>query len=144
MLLWTNTHTLFILGWIVIGSYIAGVAWRDKKFPSRLAGYGVLSVLISFLNPYFAGGVELPFYQFQFLQAQSAFKSSITEYMSPLDLASYTVNGKLTLFQPLLGFHLFLILSGCVFLNSLKRVQLHELVIWLLFGGLWLALTRSR
>ena len=133
-LLWTNTHTAFILGWIVIASYVIGVAWRDKKIWTPLTAYGLLSILISFASPYGFKGVELPFQQLQFLQAHRSFAGALAENRSPLELEGYLVNGRFALLQPLLGFHLFAVVSGAAFISSLRRIQLHQFIIFLLLG----------
>ena len=133
MLLWTNTHTLFLLGWVVIWAYVVGIAWRDRKVWTPLTLYAILSVAVSFINPYFLQGVGLPFYQYQFLQNASVFKGFIAEYVSPLDLDTYMVNGRFVFLQPLSGFHLFLLLSIVTFVRRLTRVQLHEVIIFGLF-----------
>ncbi len=130
MVLWTNTHTLFILGWIVVGSYAAGIAWRENKLWTPVTKYALLSIAVSFVNPYFAKGVWMPFYQFQFLQRYNVFKSVITEYVSPLNVSSYFYNGHFYLFQPLLGFHIFFVLSAVAFLRRLRRIALHDLLIY--------------
>src|SRR6267378_3774976 len=133
-LLWTNTHSAFILGWIVIASYVIGVAWRDKKIWTPLTAYGLLSILISFASPYGLKGVELPFQQLQFLQAHRSFAGALAENRSPLELEGYLVNGRFALLQPLLGFHLFAVVSGAAFISSLRRIQLHQFIIFLLLG----------
>jgi|GEM_PF-1134443 len=130
MVLWTNTHTLFILGWIVVGSYAVGMAWREKKLWTPVTKYALLSIAVSFVNPYFAKGVWMPFYQFQFLQRYNVFKSVITEYVSPLNVSSYFYNGHFYLFQPLLGFHIFFVLSAVSFLRRLRRITLQDLLIY--------------
>jgi len=133
MLLWTNTHSLFILGWIVIGCYVLGLIWRDRKLWTPLSKYALLSVLICFVNPYFINGAIYPFRQYQLLQGENVFKNTIAELASPLSFESYFFNGRFILVQPLLWFHIFLILSIVVFIKRLKRIQLHELLIYLFF-----------
>lgn len=139
MILWVNTHTSFILGWIVIGSAVAGLMLRDRLWWTPLTKYAILSILICIVNPYFLRGIELPFYQFQFLQSQNAFKAAISEYASPLNADSYMVHGKFLLLQPLFPFHLLLVISAIGFLRYLRRIQFHEIVIFGIF--LYLALT---
>ncbi len=133
MLLWTNTHSLFILGWIVIGCYVLGLIWRDRKYWTPLSKYALLSVLICFVNPYFIIGAAYPFRQYQLLHGENVFKNTIAELASPLSLEGYFFNGRFILVQPLLWFHIFLILSFLVFIKRLKRIQLHELLIYLFF-----------
>ncbi|MBI1804873.1 MAG: hypothetical protein HY033_13060 [Ignavibacteriae bacterium] len=133
MLLWTNSHTIFVLGWFVVGAYVVSITWRDRKIWTPLTVYAILSIAVSFINPYFAKGVGFPFSQYQLLQTLSVFKNTIAENGSPLSLDGYTVNGQFVLFQPLFAFHSFLLLSVVAFLRRLGRVQLHEVIIFGLF-----------
>jgi hypothetical protein len=133
MLLWTNTHSLFIIGWIVIGSYILGSIWKEKKLWTQITKYGLLSIGISLINPYFFSGIAYPFRQFQLLQSSNFFKNNINELISSLDMKGYFVNGELILIQPLFWFHIFLFLSVVIFIRRLKRIQLHEILIFLFF-----------
>jgi hypothetical protein len=142
MLIWVNTHSLFILGWIVIGSYVLGVSWRDRKVWTPLTMYALLSFAICFLNPYFFQGVAFPFRQLQLLHNDSIFKSGIAELTSPFSLDGYFYNGRFMLIQPILWFHLFFIVSVIIFFKRLKRIQLHELLLFLFFG--FLAVTAVR
>ncbi|HUL44073.1 MAG TPA: hypothetical protein VLY03_06920 [Bacteroidota bacterium] len=139
MVLWVNTHTSFILGWIVIASALAGLMLRERTWWTPLSKFAILSVVICLVNPYFLRGIGLPFYQFQFLQSANAFKSTISEYASPLSLDGYNVHGKFLLLQPLFPFHVLLVVSAVGFARNLRKVQFHELVIFGIF--LYLALT---
>lgn len=134
MLFWTNTHTLFILGWIVIACYWVGMIQREKSLHIPFTVYALVSLGISLVNPYFLNGVLLPFYQFQFLQVQSSFKSMIAEYKSSLDFGSYIINGRFVLFQPLFAFHLLFFISALAFLRQIKHERLHEILIFCLFS----------
>ena len=134
MLLWTNTNTLFLLGWLVIAAYVVSVALRDRKLWSSLIPYAILSIVASLVNPYFLRGVGMPFYQFKFLQYESVFKDVILEYASPFTLESYTVNGHFVLFQPLFAVHLFFILALVAFIRRLKHVGLHDVILFGIFA----------
>ena len=142
MLLWVNTHSLFILGWLAIGCYTVGLIWRDRIVWTPLMKYALLSFAVCFLNPYFIHGVAFPFRQFQLLHGANVFKSAIAELTFPLSLDSYFFNGRFIFIQPLLWFHIFLILSIIIFIKRMKRIQLHELLIFLFFG--YLACTAVR
>ncbi|MBI4811709.1 MAG: hypothetical protein HY800_09780 [Ignavibacteriales bacterium] len=142
MLIWTNTHTLFILGWIVLGCYLVGIAFRDRKIWTPLTKYAILSIIVSFLNPYFSKGVALPFVQFQLLQPHNVFKDAIAELTSPINLDSYFFNSRFVFLQPLMWFHAFLILSVISFIRRLKQIQLHDFLIYGLF--LYLAVSSVR
>jgi hypothetical protein len=142
MLLWTNSHSIFIMGWIIIACYLVGICWREKKLWTPLTPIAIVSIGISFLNPYFARGIALPFQQFAFLQTGNVFKESIAEYASPMQLDSYIVNGHFTLFQPLFPFHVFLVVAVIALLIRLRRIALHEIML-ILFSG-YLAITGIR
>ncbi|MGB2868062.1 MAG: hypothetical protein WBD36_06410, partial [Bacteroidota bacterium] len=133
MIAWTNTHTVFMLGWIAMASYWIGSIVEHRTIPKSLTKYAVASILASFLNPYFIKGIAIPFYQLGFLQTGNVFKSAIAEYASPLTLEGYVVNGQFTLFQPLFAFHLFLLLVVLVFVLNIRRWKIHEILILILF-----------
>lgn len=133
MVLWTNTHSIFIIGWIVIGSYIAGSIWKERRLWTPITQYGLLSIVISLVNPYFIKGVAYPFRQFQLLQGSNIFKNSIGELLSPLRFVSNSNSGTFVLLEPLFCFHIFLVISVIVFIVRLRRIQLHELLIFLFF-----------
>jgi hypothetical protein len=143
MVLWVNTHSLFILGWIVIGSYTLGMIWRDRKVWTPLTKYALISFVVCFLNPYFIYGVAYPFRQFQLLQGENVFKTGIAELANPFSLDGYFYNGRFMFIQPILWFHLFFIISIIVFVKRLKRMQLHELLLFLVFGFLVITAVRN-
>lgn len=142
MLLWVNTHSLFILGLVVIASYLLGAVYRERKIPLRLSLFAVLSLVVCFVNPYFIKGVSLPLQQFQLLQTHNVFKDAISELVSPLSTDSYFMNGRFVLIQPLIWFHLFLIVSVLSFVRRLRTIELQELLIFGFF--LYLASTAVR
>ena len=114
----------------------------EVKLWTPLTPIAVVSIGISFLNPYFARGVALPFQQFAFLQTGNLFKATIAEYATPMSLDGYVVNGHFTLLQPLFPFHLFLVVAIIAFLLRLRRIALHELMLVLISG--YLAMTGIR
>jgi len=142
MLIWTNTHTLFILGWIILGAYLIGIVFRERKIPMPFTIYALSGIAVSILNPYFFKGITLPFVQFQLLQPNNVFKNAIAELASPISFESYFFNGHFILFQPLMWFHLFLLLSVVSFIKRLRVIQLQEFIIFGLF--LYLAVSSVR
>ncbi|HTK82100.1 MAG TPA: hypothetical protein VL633_07390 [Bacteroidota bacterium] len=136
MLLWTNSHSLFVMGWLILGCFALGTCVRDQKFWTPLVPVTIVSVAVSFLNPYFLRGIALPFQQFGFLHGGNVFKETIGEYASPMNFDFYTANGHFTIFQPLLPFHLFFLLVCIAFLFRLKKITFHELLLFLFFGYL--------
>ncbi|MBA4311104.1 MAG: hypothetical protein C0417_00590 [Chlorobiaceae bacterium] len=131
MFVWVNTHSLFILGLIVIASYVVGITYRERKIPLKLLLFAVIALAACFINPYFIKGVLLPLQQFQLLQTHNVFKNAISELVTPLSIDSYFMNGRFVLMQPLIWFHLFLIVSVFSFIRRLRTIELQE---FLLFG----------
>ncbi|KXK55300.1 MAG: hypothetical protein IPM61_01255 [Chlorobi bacterium] len=115
MLLWVNTHALFILGWIVFFCYFVGDSLKNRKADVNLLKWSAIAVAACFINPYFyEGAVLLPLEQFGFLQSGNLYKDMIGEYMSPFSgftFAWYSLDGSFILFQPALFFHLFILLT---------------------------------
>jgi hypothetical protein len=87
-------------------------------------------------------GVLLPLQQFQLLQNHNVFKNAISELVSPLSTDSYFMNGRFVLIQPLIWFHLFLIVTVFSFVRRLRTIELQEFLIFGFF--LYLAATAVR
>ncbi len=137
MLLWVNTHPLFIIGWVVMVCFCVGIWWENKRILDKhLSKFIIASLLICFVNPYFHKGVFLPLEQYSFLQEGSGFKESISEYTSVFSaeaFKSYIVNGKLVLFQPIVFLHAFAILALALFVLQIKRQKLHNILLFAAF-----------
>jgi hypothetical protein len=110
-----------------------GSIWQERKLWTPVTKYGLLSMGMSFINPYFFKGVAYPFRQFQLLQGSNIFKYTISELLSPISLKMYSINGTFVLFQPLFWFQIFLAVSTIIFIMRLKRIKLNELLIFLFF-----------
>jgi hypothetical protein len=82
-LVWANCHSLFVLGWIAAGRFLAGHAIRWRRIDSRLFGWTLASVGACFVSPYGWRGVLLPFTQAAMLEEGNPFKRAIGEFVSP-------------------------------------------------------------
>jgi hypothetical protein len=132
MLLWTNTHGLFILGWFVIAAYNLSALVHERKFDRTLLGWSATAILASLLNPYFLKGIAFPFYLFTRLESSSVFKNVIIEFKSPWSVrataeAPFFPAGSLYLYY----FMTFASLAGL--LATAKKRRLHEFLIGLGF-----------
>ena len=83
MLFWVNMHGLFIIGFVIMISYIISGFVRDKKFDKDLLIWTGISFAVVFINPYFSEGVLFPFYLFTRLQKGNIFQLNILELQSP-------------------------------------------------------------
>jgi hypothetical protein len=139
IIVWVNTHPLFILGWVAIGCFAVADTWERKDLRSPILRVLALCIAVSLVNPYGIDGVLLPFQQFQFLQPTNIFKATIAEYQSPLFLSGYIVNGTFVLLQPQFAFHCFLLMSLITIAWTFRRRRPADLLLFLVF--LYIAVT---
>ena len=146
MIVWANTHSLYILGLVAIGCHGLGVLaaaivsrqWVQFRW---FAGAAILAGLACFITPYGWRGVQFPFDQFTQLDAGSVFKSTtqgIAEFLSPLSLQGYLSQGRLVLTKPFLFVQLALALVLLGHLRGARRTSIAEWVLLLLFGYVFL------
>ncbi len=132
---WVNLHGLFILGWVIIAAYFVSACIHKKVFDKTLLKWSVISVLVSFINPYLWRGVGFPFYLFTRLQGSSVFKSMITELNSPW--AIETMGSKsLFLTAPIHWYYLIAVASLLLIIITYKKRKLHEYLLWTAFAFL--------
>lgn len=140
MLLWVNVHALFILGLVILGTYIVAdviVALRRRKpIERRLLLVGGASLAACLVNPYHVHTLLLPFAQLGDIQAGSVFKSErigTAEFLSPFRLSSYVADdGRFALFIPYLYWQLYALLAILGMAFAATRARLVE---WVLFLG---------
>ncbi len=141
MLLWVNSHTLFVLGWGVLGCHVVGSIVERRGIDRRLLAYAAAAVVICLVNPYGLKGIWLPFQQLGFLQAGNPFKELIAEYASPFAAYSfdrYIINGRFVLLQPTFFFHLFVLLSVVGFVGKIvadRGRRLADILLFLFFAA---------
>jgi len=82
-LVWANMHSLFVLGWLVMGIFLIG-GWLEKKvFDRGLALALVAAIGVSLVNPYGLEGVRFPFTLLTRFQSNNPFAQTIGEFISP-------------------------------------------------------------
>lgn len=137
--IWANTHSLFILGLVVIGSHAAADLARGVRAASPVLAATAASTVACLLTPYGLHGFLFPFAQFIMIQDASVFKSAagIHEFTSPLDLTAYTANRALVLYQPLLFMQAYGVLALAAFALAWRRVNAPERIVFVLFAYLF-------
>ena len=149
MLVWVNSHSLFILGLVILGTYVfcelvrGYRATRKLHFDRRFLLWTAAAVLVCFLNPYHVKGVLFPLKQFFLIQGESGYKSTLTgtaEFISPFRFQEYFVDGRFVLFQPLLWRQLFVLLAIVGLIGGRKKVRLAE---WILFAGFFYIFSKA-
>ena len=136
MILWVNSHSLFVLGLVAIGAY--GIGWlrqprpRDRSF-LVWSGAAVLACLV---NPYHVLGLLLPLVQLREISGGSLFKSTtigISEFLSPFTFAPYISDGQLALLQPRLAWQLFAALAIVGLIGGWRKARLPEILLFVAF-----------
>ena len=123
-LIWVNSHGLYILGWAVMGFYLASGRWHEGRWDKSLLYYCLAAVGCSFFNPYGLKGVLFPFHLFQRLSG-TILKSNIAEFKSPWAPVE-------ALFYPWFSVDFYKILSILILLLVLltwNKRKLHELLL---------------
>jgi hypothetical protein len=141
MLLWVNSHSLFILGLVGIAAYVFSDivqifgTKQQTQLDKPLLLWSLFAFLVCFLNPYFYKGVFFPISQFFLIQGTVGYKDVLTgtsEFLSPFRFQGYMIDGRLVLIQPLLWWQVFTGLSVIGIFKARKSARLAE---WILFAG---------
>lgn len=139
-IMWTNSHTLFILGpavvWIVLTS-----EWLAARLPfgpfrnepdrmstDRLRPLAIVAVLVSvacLASPYFIEGALFPFQLFRQIREGDVLDTLIDEFRSPFELAGWTFF--------FLSYVVVAALSAATFWINRRRVSLSLLGTWSAF-----------
>lgn len=132
MLLWVNTHSLFILGLVALGCYTISIFLRNKFLPKTFLVYGSAAVLACFINPYGWNGFTFPFEQALALQEGNIFKENIRELQSPFEISEY----ELSLHNIFASWHFFDLFAAIIalgFLFRFRQFRIHEWLIAIIF-----------
>ncbi|MDZ4805901.1 MAG: hypothetical protein SGI90_13660 [Candidatus Eisenbacteria bacterium] len=141
-LIWANTHSLFILGWLVLLIYVVGGWLETKKFDRGLALALVAAIAVSFVNPYGFEGVRFPFTLLTRFQSSNPFAQSIGEFISPfsVQLSQQFPNYPA---WPLWTFCILMALTALAAVTWLRKKQYTALLLALAFAPLGVRMTRN-
>jgi hypothetical protein len=136
MIAWVNSHSLFVLGIVILGTYCAGdLVCRSRQKDKTLLAWSAIAVAACLVNPYHVRGLLFPLVQLRDIQGVAGFKSPLTgiaEFTSPFGFAEYFSEGRFVLFQPRLFWQLFTALAVAGWIADRKKVRPVE---WVLFLG---------
>jgi hypothetical protein len=136
MVLWINTHQLFVLGLVIIGVYAAWELRRGMKADRQLLLWAALSVPACLINPYGIKGLLLPVTLFGEIQGGQVFAGSdttIAEMQPPFSTSFYFIAGRFVLFQPPLYWHVYTLLSVVGLVAAWRRLRVPNIVLWFMF-----------
>ena len=134
MLLWCNMHSLFILGFAIIGIYFISIYFKEKKLDKYFSIWMISAFLVCLINPYFIKGYTFPLELFSRFDSENIYHQHIREFMSFAHLDHFAANDIL-----------FIIFSIVAFLSALitiRKRKIHEILLLIIF--LYLALISIR
>ena len=127
MLVWVNSHSLFIIGLVCIVGYVSGAAlgylpflprlWKDATVfepPAfrRLLVAAVASVLVAAVNPYGLEGLAFPIKLLTRIDGSTSVFQSIGEFRSPF--STYFTTWTITAYQALFFFCIALVVTAAL------------------------------
>jgi hypothetical protein len=131
MLLWANTHSLFVLGEVIIisqmvGSLITDLAfipsgWRRPIEPAvrkQVLMTGAVALAATLINPYFIKGAAFPFKLMSRISGDNPVFRSIGEFRRPFE--SYFVNNTVLAYRWFFFFAVAVVLAALV-IAALRR-----------------------
>ena len=134
MLLWCNMHSLFILGFAIIGIYFISIYFKEKKLDKYFSIWMISAFLVCLINPYFIKGYTFPLELFSRFDSENIYHQHIREFMSFAHLDHFAANDIL-----------FIIFSIVAFLSALitiRKRKIREILLLIIF--LYLALISIR
>jgi tetratricopeptide (TPR) repeat protein len=84
-LVWTNSHSLFVLGWVAMACFVAGLWLKQRRLDLPLLGWSVASVVVGLVNPYGWRALAFPLVLATRMREANVFARSIGEFFSPLE-----------------------------------------------------------
>ncbi|NOX96665.1 MAG: tetratricopeptide repeat protein [Nitrospirae bacterium] len=143
-LLWVNIHGYFIVGIVLIFSYLLGGLMSEssclskRKQSLQLLAVGLISILVSFLNPNTYRGALFPFLTLARIESGSKiFMSNISELRPPFPSHNYPLSHSLYYARILI------ILSAASFFLNLKKTNIGNLLVYSIFLFLFLSAGRN-
>jgi len=144
MLIWVNTHSLFVLGLVILGSYVAANVLlsltKRQKFDRSLIIWTVVASMACLMNPYGISGVMFPFEQFAMIQSATIFNSptmGIKEFQSPLTFQMYGEGTSFKLFQDSFYWHVYICMVALGLAGRWLKLRVVDLILLIAFGYLF-------
>jgi hypothetical protein len=140
--LWSNTHSLHVVGWGVLGCFVAGGWLRDRRVDLPLLAASAASVAVALLNPYGWRAMAQNLSLITRLREGQVFGETIAEYASPFTTLGEVETLRLHLVPvvALLAYALLTFLS----LPGLVRQRRFSAILLALMGlGLALSMERN-
>jgi hypothetical protein len=141
-LLWVNSHSLFVLGWIALACFVLALLIRDRRPDQRLIGWSAASVAVSIVNPYGWKAVVFPLQLMSRFETDNPFKGSIGEFRSAFDLGlseQFPFYPRL----PIFSFRVLFVLVALALIALVRRKRWCSVLLWLPFAWLSFQMVRN-
>ncbi|MCX6277159.1 MAG: tetratricopeptide repeat protein [Bacteroidetes bacterium] len=126
MLIWCNSHALFVLGLILTGVYWLSISFRNKKFDRLLGFCLVTAIAICFINPYGIKGFLFPFELLTRFNPGNIYNQHIQEFTPFFAQSKFLLRDYL--------FLVLLIISGFLTIINFRKEEKHNLFLPILFA----------
>jgi hypothetical protein len=133
MVAWVNMHPLAVLGLVAIGVFLAGGFLEQRQIDRALLRIAGFSAAAFVATPYLFDGLAVPLQQFGFLQADSAFKAAIAEYVDPFSIAAYRHGGRPFYLHSMFPLHVYTALAVGVGALCVRRRAWSDLLLMAAF-----------
>jgi hypothetical protein len=142
-LVWSNLHSLFILGWAALAAFVIGGALQDRRLDRGLLKWSAASVAVAMLNPYGLKGVLFPFSLASRLDTNNLFNQSIGEFVSPFSLGLSDHFPFFASLPLIFAFRGLAILSIAALAVHARRRRFWTTLLWLAFAPLAMKMFRN-
>lgn len=141
MIVWVNSHGLFIIGIFIIACYAISEYFHKGKNSKPLFKILGATIIASLVNPYFIKGTLFPFYLYTRMDDSNIFKNLLGELKSPLYIG---IAGEPNFpFLNSLFFFVYVALSIGLVLFTIRKRKIYEILIFTAFLILALSAIRN-
>lgn len=85
-MVWANCHGLFLLGWVMCGTFLISSWFHQRTLDFRLLWVTLLQPVAALLTPYGIKGLLFPFYLYTRLQENNVMNNAISEFTSVTEM----------------------------------------------------------
>jgi len=127
-LFWCNMHSLYILGLIVLATYLFSQLWYERKFDKTLLLWSGTALLVCFFNPFGIRGFAFPMELLSRFDPRNVYNQHIQEFMPFFARPRFVARDYIFLFS--------LALTLVLMILTWRRRRVHEIILIVVFAFL--------
>ncbi len=131
MLIWVNSHALFILGLVVLSAY-GLTMWRQRQWTRAHSVPFAVSFLATLVNPWHLEGAWYPFHLLFHFSSDSVFANAVSELSSPWNWGVAIQLGMPV--EALALYGLFVAGGLIVLIVRFRSIEPHEFILFAVFA----------